>query len=206
MLVCLSSLCIIHYLYTFYMDNKEYENIDTDNLLEQNDEYMGWLYIEDIVDLPVVQTDNNTYYLSHSFNQKENKIGCLFIDKNVLPDGNNIIIHGHNNYNSSMFSLLTKYKDTDFFNTHREIMFTTKENEVRKYSVLAVVNYDVSTMNDFNIYNITATSTYIDKIEELSIYPFDKDIVDGMKFITLSTCDEALYGSNGRLVIIGVML
>ena len=46
-------------------------------------------------------------------------------------------------------------------------MFTTKENEVRKYSVLAVVNYDVSTMNDFNIYNITATSTYIDKIEEL---------------------------------------
>ena len=85
-------------------------------------------------------------------------------------------------------------------------MFTTKENEVRKYSVLAVVNYDVSTMNDFNIYNITATSTYIDKIEELSIYPFDKDIVDGMKFITLSTCDEALYGSNGRLVIIGVML
>ena len=167
---------------------------------------MGWLYIEDIVDLPVVQTDNNTYYLSHSFNKEENKMGCLFIDKNVLPDGNNMIIHGHNNYNSSMFSLLTKYKDTDFFNTHKEIIFTTKENEIRKYSVLAVINYDVSTMNEFNMYNIAATSTYIEEVEKLSLYPFDKDFKDGMKFITLSTCDEALYGSNGRLVIIGVML
>lgn len=205
-LVCLSSLCIIHNLYTSYLANKEYRDIDTDNLLEQNSEYMGWLYIEDIVDLPVVQTDNNTYYLSHSFNKEENKMGCLFIDKNVLPDGNNMIIHGHNNYNSSMFSLLTKYKDTDFFNTHKEIIFTTKENEIRKYSVLAVINYDVSTMNEFNMYNIAATSTYIEEVEKLSLYPFDKDFKDGMKFITLSTCDEALYGSNGRLVIIGVML
>lgn len=202
----MSSLCIIHNLYTSYLANKEYRDIDTDNLLEQNSEYMGWLYIEDIVDLPVVQTDNNTYYLSHSFNKEENKMGCLFIDKNVLPDGNNMIIHGHNNYNSSMFSLLTKYKDTDFFNTHKEIIFTTKENEIRKYSVLAVINYDVSTMNEFNMYNIAATSTYIEEVEKLSLYPFDKDFKDGMKFITLSTCDEALYGSNGRLVIIGVML
>lgn len=175
-------------------------------MLEQNSDYVGWLDVKDIVSLPVVQTDNNSFYLTHSFNKKENRIGCLFIDKNVLPQSNNIIIHGHNNHDSSMFSLLTKYKDEDFYKTHRKITFTTKDNEVKKYTVIAVINYDVSDIQEFNIYSPDITDTYLKYIKTLSLFSSDLPFSAGDTYITLSTCDEETYGTNGRLVIIGVSL
>lgn len=204
-IVCVASLFIICHFYNSYIENKEYREIDTNNLLEQNFDYMGWLHIDDIIDLPVVQTDNNDFYLSHSFSKKKNKIGCLFIDKRVLPDSNNIIIHGHNNYDASMFSLLTTYEDKSFFNTHKIITFTTKDNEMHQYKVLAVLNYDISTMNEFNIYNPNITSSYIEKVKELSLYQSDISFSNEMNFITLSTCYEKYFGSDGRIIIIGAM-
>lgn len=205
-LICISSLAIAIHLFNSYKENSEYKNIDTDNLLKQNPDYIGWLDVKDVVSLPVVQTDNNTFYLSHSFSKKENKIGCLFIDKNVLPQSNNIIIHGHNNHDSSMFSLLTKYKNEDFYKTHKEIIFTSKDNVITNYTVISVINYNVSDIQEFNIYSPDITDTYLENIKTLSIFSSDLPISTDDTYITLSTCDEEIYGTNGRLVIIGVSL
>lgn len=180
------------------------DNINVEELLAKNPDYKGWLYIEDVVDLPVVQTDNNNYYLNHSFSREKNRYGCLFIDKDVQQDSNNLVIHGHNNHNSSMLSRLLNYKKEDFYNEHKEIEFITKEGLIIKYEIIAVINFDVSNIKTFNIYSPDIQLPLINKIKENNIYNPVTSLSEDNNFITISTCDTDYYGVNGRIIIIGV--
>jgi len=46
-------------------------------LLDQNKDTIGWIQILDTnINYPVVQSTNNTYYLTHSFNRSNNQAGC----------------------------------------------------------------------------------------------------------------------------------
>lgn len=205
LLVLFSGLLIAYYEYDSYKNNKEYTQINKNDLSNQNSDYMGWLYIDDVVDLPVVQTDNNRYYLTHSFSREENKYGCLFIDADVKSESNNLIIHGHNNNNTTMFSLLLKYKNENFFNTHKEISYTSKDGDTYIYEIFAVLNYSVTDLNTFNIYSPDLSEKLLEKIKENNIYSSTYEPTVDDKFITLSTCDTEYFGVNGRIVIVGIL-
>lgn len=180
------------------------DNINVEELLAKNPDYKGWLYIEDVVDLPVVQTDNNNYYLNHSFSKEKNRYGCPFIDQEVQPTSNNLVIHGHNNHNSSMFSLLLEYKDEKFYNKHKEISFITKDGLEIKYEIFAVINFDITNINTFNVFSPDISLPLLNRIEKNNIYATDISLTENNNFITLSTCDTDYYGVNGRIIIIGV--
>ena len=69
--------------------NEEYEPIyspvmldEYKELFEQNNDLIGWLYIEGTgIDYPVMQTpDDENYYLYRDFEGQENKNGCLILD------------------------------------------------------------------------------------------------------------------------------
>ena len=201
----ISGSFIISYFYDSYQNNKEYKNyknISTEELLNINQDYYGWLHIDDVVNLPVVNTSDEFYYLNHSFSKQENKYGCLFT--NIMTGSNNFIIHGHNNNNNSMFSLLVKYKDKDFFESHRTITFTTKDDEIKTYEIFAVINFNIETADLFNPYKYYLSSSIINQINENNIYDAAISISSDDSFIMLSTCDTDFYGSDGRLLIVGV--
>lgn len=86
----------------------------------QNSDFIAWLQIPGTkISYPVVQTDNATYYLTHTFSRKEGVSGCLFsLGKSDyrLP-GRNIAIYGHHMRRSrsqTMFQPLHGYKDADY--------------------------------------------------------------------------------------------
>jgi sortase B len=98
-------------------------------LLAQNPDTIGWITIADTpIDYPVVQSDDNEHYLHISFDGNESKAGTLFLDyrceiTSEFPP--HFIIYGHHMKNGSMFKALMRFKEKDFFSSHRTFRFDT---------------------------------------------------------------------------------
>lgn len=109
-------------------------------LLSQNKDYIGWLTVDGTnVDYPVVQGDDNTYYLNHNFLGQPEAAGTLFADSEVgYPETGNLLIYGHHMKDGSMFGSLKKFEDRTFFEEHGYIRWESGgESEI--YEVFAVL-------------------------------------------------------------------
>ena len=114
--------------HSFNTANCVFPVVDFDSLLEINSELIGWIIIEDTpISYPVVQGEDNQYYLRHLFDRTYSNYGCIFIDaRNGHPFADkNTIIYGHHMKNESMFSSLALYKQQDYFDQHPEAMIIT---------------------------------------------------------------------------------
>lgn len=59
----------------------EVENIDFNKLINKNPDTIGWIKVLGTdINYPVVQTNNNDFYLTHSFDKSYNKAGWIFAD------------------------------------------------------------------------------------------------------------------------------
>ena len=176
--------------------------------LAQNFNTVGYIKIEDTqIDYPVVQADNNDYYISHNFEGEEDPAGAIFMDYrcdiNDFQATRNIILYGHRMRDGTQFKDLVKYEDDDFFRAHRTIRFDTL-NETLTWEVFAVFE---TTTDDYYIETIFPyDELWIDFLKEhyekslhyvyVNFYP--DDIV-----LTLSTCTTKL---NGRLVVMAKLV
>lgn len=87
-------------------------------LYEENPDLAGWLSIEGMkIDYPVMQCEDDEYYLHRDFYGNEDKYGCLYVREraDVNTPGTNFVIYGHNMRDGSMFGDLDLYKDEEFF-------------------------------------------------------------------------------------------
>lgn len=102
-------------------------SIDWDNLKSINKDIIGWIQIEDTkINYPILK-DNNLFYLKHSYDKKYNSNGSIFTtNENPFLD-DETIIYGHNMKNGSMFSLLGKYLNDEFLNTHQNFKIYTPD-------------------------------------------------------------------------------
>ena len=108
-----------------------------ESLYRQNSDMIGWIKIEDTnINYPVMQTEinNPTFYINRNFEKKESISGTPFIDSRCTLKSENIIIYSHNMKNGTMFGELTKYKDEEYYQKHRVIIFDTIYEE-REYAV-----------------------------------------------------------------------
>lgn len=98
-------------------------------LYRQNNDLVGWICVEDTnINYPVMQTvDNPNYYLKRGFDKEYSSYGCPYVqeDCDVLKPSDNLVIYGHHMNNGSMFADLVKFKDEDFWQEHKTIVFNT---------------------------------------------------------------------------------
>lgn len=178
-------------------------DIDFDALVTENPDCVGWIRINDTnISYPIVQANDNDYYLTHNVNKQKNGAGSIFADyrNDFIHLDQNTIIYGHNRRNGSMFSNLKFYLDTDFCadENHQYFNFYTTH---KKY--LAEI---------FSIYKITSTKVSIEPNYEnselfkealetwksKSIYDFNKEVSETDNVITLYTCDN---NTSYRIII-----
>ena len=91
-----------------------YLQIDFAGLQAVNPDVIAWIDIPGLsVSYPVVQGEDNSYYLHHLFTGEYNSSGSIFADCHNQPDftDQNTIIYGHNMKNGSMFGTLSHYQD-----------------------------------------------------------------------------------------------
>ena len=74
-------------------------SIDMEALREMNGDFRGWFYFPAVeVSYPVVQGEDNEYYLKHSFEKEKSNSGSIFMDCGASPDWSdrNTFVFGHN--------------------------------------------------------------------------------------------------------------
>ena len=77
-------------------------------LLNINSDGLGYIYIPSIgCRLPMVQGNDNDYYLTHTFDKQSSANGCLFEDSRINSglSSNHVIIYGHNMRNLSLIHI-----------------------------------------------------------------------------------------------------
>ena len=95
----------------------EEKTIDFAEFRKINEDIVAWIQIPGIdVDYPVVQGEDNEYYLHHTFQKEANKAGSIFLDYRNRADftEQRVLIYGHNMRDGSMFSDLKRYQDNTF--------------------------------------------------------------------------------------------
>lgn len=192
-------------------DSEQYTDNKYADLFSQNNDFIGWIKIDDtVIDYPVMQSrDNPDFYLTHNFNKEYSRFGVPYIQANCSLSSDNIIIYGHNMKNKSMFNELTKYSGKDFYNSHKFIQFDTL-SEQRTYEVVCAFKTVAYTSNGFDYYNFVNANTkddfsaYIEKCKALSFYDTGVTTEYSDKLITLSTCEYSQ--NNGRFVVVAKLI
>ncbi|MCD7812667.1 MAG: class B sortase [Lachnospiraceae bacterium] len=180
--------------------------IDFASLKEVNSDIVGWLKVRAIdLSYPVVQGEDNDYYLHQSFEQEYLFAGCLFVNYENESDfsDQNTIIYGHNMKNGSMFGSLKKLRDEDVFSKSKYFWVFT-EDIIYQYRIFSarVVNSVGQT------YQIVFSE---EEFEEFLTTAMENSEVDNStvsvstedKVVTLSTCTG---DSSTRFVVQGKLV
>lgn len=94
----------------------------------------GWLYAEDTqINYPIMQSGDNSYYLTHLPNGASSIAGALYMDCGNPGDfsGRNTVIYGHNMLNGSMFGSLRHYASQTYYEAHPVLYLTAPSGEYR---------------------------------------------------------------------------
>jgi len=193
-------------------------NVETERMVKlkelqkENSDIVGWLEIEGTkINYPVLQTDDNDFYMTRDYKKEYSREGSLFLDKDydwTIPSSN-LLIYGHNKIGSTeMFADLIKYKKQDFYNEHKTIRFTTAEEDA-EYEIISVFLsrvYYKSEKNVFRYYFFINAETeeefmdYVNNVKIASLYPIEATAKYGDQLITLSTCEYSQ--EDGRLAVV----
>lgn len=178
-------------------------------LQAQNEDIIGWLKIDGVLEEAVLQRDNE-YYLTHNALNQRSVTGALFLDENCNLDTvpTQMLIHGHNMKEGAMFGSLKKYKvkDASYYRAHPFIDFNTIYENGR-YVIFSVAEVDIrSGKPDYLPFwqqsRFSSADTFLQYVERaklLSHYQCNVDVQPGDRLLTLSTCTGT--DDNKRLII-----
>ncbi len=181
-------------------------------LQEQNSDIVGWIEIEETnISYPVLQGDDDVFYLTHNYKMEQTEKGSIFLtadyDWNIA--GNNLIIYGHNLVNGQMFKDLLKYSDEKFYRKHPVIRFTTNKTDI-VFDVMSAFKSRVYNKDEENVFkyydfinseNKNEYNKFVENAKKYSIYDTGVDAKYGEQLITLITC--SYHSDDGRFVLIG---
>jgi len=177
--------------------------IDFNSLLEKNGDIVGWIYCQDTpINYPVVQAENNDYYLRRDLNGKYLVSGTVMVDYRIgtIGEDSNYILYGHNMKDGSMFSSLAKYKEQSYYDQHPVLYFLTPTGDYKIELYAGIV-----VKRDALIYvpnpNGIDFAKFLSNAKEKSTFKSMVEITENDTLITLSTCSYEY--NHARYIVIG---
>lgn len=177
-------------------------------LMSQNPDVCGWLHIEGVLDLPVLQRDQQ-FYVNHGFDGTESSAGALFLDEtnSLWPEDQHYIIYGHNMASGAMFGYLPRYLDVNYWQAHKTVFWETLYGDTAAYVVCAVcvVSTEEGAANYGSIRGWRSFETeadfaaFMEQINRTRAYITGVPMSASDEYLSLVTC----YGSTQeRLVVL----
>lgn len=177
-------------------------NVDLNDLRGINSDTVGYIKVNNTnINYPVVKTNNNTFYLTHTFDKTENKAGWVFMDYRNHNDNfdTNTILYAHGRLDNTMFGSLRKViKEEWYTNPDNYILQYSNDYYSSKWQVFSI--YRVKETDDYIKTNFSSNEEYIsfiNLIKSRSIYDFNIDVNTNDNIITLSSC----YNDTDRMVL-----
>lgn len=182
-------------------EEQEY-TIDFEQLRQINPDTRAWLKIESLnLDFPVVQANDNDYYLKYSFDRTRNSDGWVFFDYRNLLDGTdkNTIIYAHNRKNGTMFSNLVNILDSSWYDNEENRYFNLYIGDQKyTYEVFSIYQIKVESYYIQTYFNSNQTYlNFLNTIKSRSIKDYGIELTETDNILTLSTC-----GSNSKYRVV----
>ena len=177
-------------------------SVNFDDLLKINNETKGWIQVNGTnINYPFVQTSNNDYYLTHSYDKSYNQAGWVFMDYRNDTESldKNTILYAHGMNNKTMFGSLRNILNSSWYNnTNNHIIKLSTPTENTLWQVFSV--YHIETTNDYIQTEFTSDEeyqTFLDTLKGRSAVTFDTSLNTTDKILTLSTC----YNKTDKVVM-----
>ncbi|HIW20664.1 MAG TPA: class B sortase [Candidatus Dorea intestinavium] len=179
-------------------------------LLKINPDTVGWLRFfpqPEIINYPIVHTNNNDTYLTKTFSQNENTVGAIFLNAyNQSLEDKHCIIYGHYMNDGSMFHKLWDYEKKEFYDANPNFYIYTPDGKEKTYRIFSVARVDENDLT-YGIQFDTPEDfdTFIKHNQEVSIYDTGVEVKNTDQVVSLSTC-TSLNDSTDRWKIAGVLI
>lgn len=156
-----------------------------------NTEVIGSLKINGTgIDTTLVQSTDNSFYLDHSVNKEENRLGSVFMDYRNKIDDKIKIFYGHNSRTlKPVFHELENFLNESFVNEHSyiQILDETGLYNYKIFSVMVIPNNTTTHMQiDFS--NNNEYENHLKWLKDSSKFVLDVDVSPKDDIVILQTC------------------
>ena len=178
--------------------------MDFTKLKSKNEEIIGWITLEDtMIDYPIVQGSNNSYYLSRSAEKRSSKSGAIFLDYRAEKDFSNFssVIYGHNMKAGTMFGGLVKFKDKSYFDEHKTGYICTPDKTWKLQVVSVAITQPDSEYYKYAFSSEAEKMSHIEMMKDKVLYWHEDEALNSEdKILVLSTC--SYEQKNARTVLV----
>ncbi len=184
--------------------------IDFKSLQEINSDVYAWIKVPGtVIDYPILQNEQDDYYLRRSIYKKYLLAGTIFSNKCNSKDFSDpvTLIYGHNMRDDTMFYMLHYFEDKEFFDNNEYFYIYTPGHKFT-YRIVSALKYDnrrITTVYDFTKESEIRDFQYSILTPKFELFNSrDISLNEESKIVTLSTCfanqPEYRYLVNGVLI------
>ena len=159
-----------------------------------------------MINYPVVQGEDNDFYLHHGFDKEGSSSGAIFVEAMNRPQfaDANTVIYGHHMRDKSMFATLEYWAAQEYYEEHPVMWLLTPQQD---YKIVLFSGYTASADSDtYMIFQEPGKELDDYLAQSLAQSDFEADVqLDGQaRYVLLSTCAYAFH--NARYVLHGVLV
>ena len=181
--------------------------LDFETIWQTCPDVVGWITIEGTqIDYPIVQGEDNDFYLSHLPNKTRNEAGSIMMDKANAADFTDdvSILHGHHMRSGSMFGNLELYEKEAYYKEHPMMRLYTPQGD-----------YDVAVFAAYSVYGSTfgyptnflteeEFKAFYQRANTRTLYRTGVEVEYDDRMLMLSTCAYAYEFE--RFLVVGKIL
>ena len=186
-------------------------SVDFNALAQINPDIVGWIYVPGtVINYPVVQTSNNTTYLSRLFDASGNGSGTIFMDMDDTAPGlvdEQTTIYGHHMNDGSMFKAIDNTLNQGDFDKIGKVYYITRDTT---YVLKPMFTAQVE-----DTYTDARRTTFEDSDKTLTAYLEDmfgqakaksstagEDVKKAKQVLTLVTCAGEIIPRTTRAAMV----
>ena len=179
--------------------------IDFSGIVCSFPDVVAWIVLDNtVINYPVMQGNDNAFYLAHLPSGEKHVMGSIFMDYRNASDfsDRNTIIYGHNMASGDMFAVLNHYQNQAFYDAHPIMEMMTPHNH---YTLTLFAAYMIDSAIEtvpISFNNNQAFEDFIIQAIQRSNFSADVKVNDNDRLVTLVTCTN--FGPPSyRYIVVG---
>ena len=168
-------------------------SVDWHTLRQINPDAVLWLYSDAGISYPVVQGENNSYYLRHLLDGTYNTAGTVFLDYRCAADlsSRHTVIYGHNMKDGSMLSSMAQYAEQTYYEAHPSVRLAAPDGQ---YEVQLFAAYEQSVDGGYDMMlefeSDDAFMQYVQAAKEKSDFTSNVQVGEADRIVTFVLCTD----------------
>lgn len=181
--------------------------VDFDALRVTCPDIVGWIEIPGtVIDYPIVQGEDNAFYLKHLPDGTANVNGSIMMDQVNSPvfADDVTILHGHHMRSGAMFGDLNEYEREAYYLEHPMMRLYTPAGDY-DVAIFAAYSVDGATFAYPTVFSgREGFEAFLHRARTRSYFQTDVEVAYGDRILMLSTCAYAY--ENERFLVVGKIL